>query len=361
MVNALVSQVESDEAVSHGYLSRFGRLEAENKLTDALVELKKAFIDPQYADLAHILQMNLERIAECSSRKALGRDYSADALAENSNNPTTYAEYARNGGSAPLVSLTTVSTRINRVWETVSTISNQTLKAHSINLYISEDPYLIDAGISRNDDNLKRIADLGANVYFVENIGPYRKQMPIIHQLHNCGAVGATPFITFDDDVIYPQTIIEELVRESENTNAVISHRGRQITFANGWFAPYKAFVPPSKRPSILNLGTGRNGILYRLKFFPRIYDDYIGPSIAPTADDLWCKYITAGYCIPTVILEPTAMHDTTVDFKETQPDDKCGLFHNFNAKGRNDLALTALELYFSREGRGMRDLSGGE
>ena len=343
------------------YLQELSTLEQEANYTDALVVLREAMCDPDYAGIRRMLDSNLRRISETARLKARSRRMAAFAHTEFANNPYQYAEYKKKGGNAPLVSLTTISTRLDRVAETIATIQDQSLPPHSVNLYISEDPYLIDKGVSPNNEHLRKIGDLGANIYFVDNIGPYRKQIPLIHQLHKSGADDQTPFITIDDDVIYPDSIVKQLFDAAEESQAVISHRGRQITFSNGWFDNYKSFVPPQTAPSLLNIGTGRNGILYRLNHFPRNYDYFIGPTIAPTADDLWCKYITAGYCIPTVILEPNAMFDTNLDFKETRPDDKRGLFHNFNARGRNDLALTALEMVFSIFGRGILDLTDGK
>lgn len=343
------------------YLMRFGEHERAGRIPEALNVLWQAMNDHRYADLMPILQGNIERIVSSAQGKARRRDLSSSPIYEHANNPNTYVGSSAEKEGRPLISLTTISTRLDRVGHTISTALEQTLKPHSINLYISPDPYLIDEGVQANDPNLEQIAELGANIYFVGNIGPYRKQYPIIRQLHKAGASFNTPLITIDDDVIYPNTIVEQLMTAANKTNAVVSHRGRQITFRDGWYESYKSFVPPGRDESILNIGTGRNGIAYRLGHFPTSYNDYVGPCIAPTADDLWCKLITANYCIPTIILEPTAMFDTKVDFKETAPMDKRGLFHNFNAKGRNDVALTSLELYFSTTGQGMVQLAGAQ
>lgn len=338
--------------IETSYFRDFARFERQGDLPQAFYVLRSALSDRRLADLSSVYRSNLERLVARASFIAQGHDKSVQPLFEHSANPLTYAQDPRPLDMKPIVTLTTISGRLERVAKTIETILKQTLLPHSVNLYISEEPYLIDQGISSADDNLRRIHDLGANIYYVKNTGPYRKQCPLIYQLHASGADPMTPFITIDDDVIYPENIVEMLMAEASRTNAVVSHRGRQITFGNGWYSAYDEFVAPKEKCSLLNIGTGRNGIAYRLKYFPINYADFVGPVIAPTADDLWCKFVTAAYCVPTLILQPEAIFDTRLDFAEVSPGDKEGLFHTFNAKGKNDLALTALEMYFSLSGR---------
>ncbi len=348
-----------ESSANRSYLKQFVAHERDHRYGEALGVLSVASQDKHYVGLRGVIEANVDRLAFRAQQQARVRDMTSTPIFEHKENPRTYPDSSSSKENRPLVALTAISTRIDRLHETISTILDQTVEPHSVNLYVSPDPYLIDEGLSRDDPRLKKIFELGANVYFSGNIGPYRKQFPIIKQLHDAGASGDTCFVTIDDDVIYPDTILEQLMAVASKTNAVVSHRGRKITFKENWFDKYKQFVTPGKEPDILNIGTGRNGIAYRLKHFPTSYEDFVGPCLAPTADDLWCKYITAKYCIPTIILEPTAMYDTEVDFKETAPTDKRGLFHNFNAKGRNDIALAALELYFGRQSAGILDLVG--
>lgn len=338
-----------------------GALEKGGQFSEALVALQLGMRDAYYQDLAGLFEHGVTRIVERASNLSLSMDRCVEPIYENANNPMTYHNDSRPVDEKPLITLTTISTRIDRVAQTIATIMNQTLKPHSVNLYISDDPYLIDEGIPSDSDGLRKIADLGANIYNVKNIGPYRKQYPILYQLHRASADPMTPFITIDDDVLYPSSIVQTLMEALSSSNAVVSHRGRQITFRDNWFDGYGNFLPPTRRTSLLNIGTGRNGIAYRVKHFPMNYSAYCGPLVAPTADDLWCKFATAGYCIPTTILQPTAIFDTSLDFPEIAPHDKTGLFHNFNAKGKNDTALTALEMYFSHEKKGLMSLFGKE
>jgi len=344
-------------------LKDFGIHERAGRLADALLLLNKARSVDGKSSLDKIYEMNKNRLLIKVQRQA--REFYAalqpEPIFESENNPRRYAEQNidQNHLLPPLISFTTISSRIGRVEKTVASLAKQKRKAHSINLYISSKPYLIDEGIQPDNPILKRIAAMGVNIYQVPNIGPYRKQIPLIIQLKSAAASLHTPFITIDDDVIYPNDIIERLMTALDSSDAVIAHRGREIRFDSGRICAYKSFPPPSERSSFSNMGTGKNGIAYRLGYFPKNPIDYVGHILAPTADDIWCKWATSAYCIPTVILEPTAAYDPALDFTESEPSDKNGLFHKYNAQGTNDDAMQNFELFYASRGIGLAAMMG--
>jgi len=350
--------------VNSHILKESGMHERAGRLADALLLLNKARSVDENSGLDKIYEMNKNRVLMKAQRQA--REFYAalqpKPIFESKNNPRRYADQNidQNQSLPPLISFTTISSRIDRIEKTVSSLAKQTRKAHSINLYISSEPYLIDEGIQPDNPILKSIAAMGVNVYQVPNIGPYRKQFPLIVQLNSVGASSRTPFITIDDDVIYPADIIERLMTALESSEAVIAHRGREIRFESGKLCAYKSFPPPSERSSLSNMGTGKNGIAYRLGYFPTNPIDYVGHIIAPTADDIWCKWATSAYCIPTIILEPAAAYDPALDFAESEPSDTNGLFHKYNAKGTNDDAIKNLESFYVSRGIGLSAMFGG-
>lgn len=261
---------------------------------------------------------------------------------------------------APVVSLTCIRGRIDRLAATIETINRQELRPQSINLYISSEPYLLDKGISVDYDKLKVIHRMGVNVYVTPNIGPYRKQYFIISQLQRVRANPSTIVVTLDDDVLYPPDTLGKLVSVCRKEEAVTAQRGREMLVGGEGIARYKSFREAQSRKSHMNIANGRNGIAYQLRFFPKDHNLYIGPFLAPTADDLWCKWVTAYYCIPTIILEPKAAYDVRFDFAETSAFDKESLFHSYNARGNNDVAIGALEVYFQSRLIGLYTLHGG-
>ncbi|MDO5650832.1 MAG: hypothetical protein Q4G13_01685 [Moraxella sp.] len=246
-----------------------------------------------------------------------------------------------------IVSLTAISIRLEKLSQTIESIKNQTLLAHSINLYLSEDAFLIDQGVKKDDLLLKNLhTKFGVNIYLVPNIGPYRKQVPLLLQLQQAKAEKHTPFVTIDDDIIYPNNILEQLHFAHLKLGGIIAHRGRMMSFKNdGMIDSYTKFPIPKNEKALLNIGTGKNGIYYLFGFFPK-KNLNLGAVLGPTTDDLWCKWVTALKCIPTYILEPEAAYKKELDFAETSTE-KVGLFHNYNAKGVNDFAINNLEHYF--------------
>lgn len=329
--------------------------ERQNKLDEALYKLilgkKSNTIQPLYK----LYDLNIERIVFKAKKKAYEFMQNLNPLSihEQINNPNSYAQECNNdkkNEKKPLISLTTISSRIDKTHQTIKTILKQTAQIHSINLYISDAPYLIDDGINSTDRNLLNIADLGVNIYSVPNIGPYRKQIPIIKQLQSGRACPETIIITIDDDVLYPNHIIQTLVDKIDANESVIAHRGREITIKDQELIPYMSFPPPSHDTNIANIGTGKNGIAYRLKHFPKTYEDYVGHILAPTADDIWCKWATSINCIPTTILEPSAAFNPNLDFQQTDANDKKGLFYKYNVSGTNDKAMLNIDLYFSHK-----------
>lgn len=346
-------------------LKEAGIYERAGRFSDALLLLANTMSSAKKVGLENIYEMNINRLLIKVKNRA--REFYSTmqiaAIFEHENNPKSYARQNGNDNQnlKPLISMTTISGRIGRVEKTVSSLLNQSYEPHSINLYISSEPYLIDEGIDPNHSVLKDIGAMGVNIYQVSNIGPYRKQVPLICQLYSGSASPRTPFITIDDDVIYPSDIVERLMMEIDSSEAVVAHRGREIGFQSGGLSSYKSFQPPRACSSLLNIGTGKNGIAYRLGYFPDCPDNFVGHILAPTADDIWCKWATSYYCIPTVILEPAAAYDPTLDFAESEPSDKNGLFHKYNAKGTNDDAMKNLETYFVNKGAGLAALFGSD
>lgn len=353
--------VSSVDAQSATYISLAEEQERRGHLARAVDILGAAARDPAQTNHRPALTKSVERIlCECVSR-AMRRTLSIDTVHENARNPGSVCTDAGSPEPAPIISLTAISSRIDRVARTVDSIANQSLRPHSINLYISEDPYLLDKGIARDDANVRRIIDAGVNVYVTPNIGPYRKQYPLIQQLKKRGAALETLIVTIDDDVLYPPHVLEKLVEAARYADAVIAYRGRQMAYDKVTVASYRKFEVPQSATSHLNLATGKNGIAYRLKHFPTDPCEYIGPELAPTADDIWCKWVTGIRCIPTMIIDPGSAYDAKFDFPESAPTDKNGLFHAFNKNGTNDESMRNMEAFFMyKRGVNLGSLYGG-
>ena len=315
-----------------------------------LYEASKLKIDLSFDEIYKIHTKRICQKIKIESNKLL-QNVKIKKIFESNKNPNNYAKsFSGNEFNLPpLISLTTISSRFNEsILETLDSIIKQDCEFHSINLYISEDKFLLDEGISKDEPFLMEIANKGINIYSTINYGPYRKQIPILLQLSNSSAPPNTPIITIDDDVIYPNWIIKSFIENLESCESVICHRGREIKKDGNYLSQYKKFSVPKENKSFLNLATGKNGIAYKFKFFPKNKEDlFIGPIIAPTSDDIWCKWVTAQRGIPTLILEPNAAFKPKYDFKESTKSNDLSLFNSFNKLRSNDIAINNMESFF--------------
>ena len=95
------------------------------------------------------------------------------------------------------VSMTTISKRIKQVSRTISGLIQGKIVPTHIYLCISEEPFLLDKGITSIPDNLlSLVAAKYLTIVYTQNIGPHRKLLPVLKRYW-----GQDVFIaTVDDD-----------------------------------------------------------------------------------------------------------------------------------------------------------------
>ena len=106
-----------------------------------------------------------------------------------------------------LISLTTISTRVNNVHEVIDSILSQEVDGlfnFEVKLYLSNEQYMLDEGVTALPHELeKRLSDERFEVEFVENIGSYRKYLYAMKD-HLSGKRPVDFLVTCDDDTLYP-------------------------------------------------------------------------------------------------------------------------------------------------------------
>tara|TARA_B110000503_G_scaffold143688_1_gene247049 strand:+ start:4409 stop:5098 length:690 start_codon:yes stop_codon:yes gene_type:complete len=135
---------------------------------------------------------------------------------------------------------------------------------------------------------LQRQIERGLEVRFCANYKSYKKLIPTLE------ICPEATIITIDDDVLYPEDMVEQLVAESlVFPYVVISHRARRIKMVEAGLAPYHEwdFISTEELPSSLTIPIGLGGILYPPNTF---HADISTASkflyLAPNADDIWFK-----------------------------------------------------------------------
>lgn len=254
-----------------------------------------------------------------------------------------------------LISLTTISTRVNNVHEVIDSILSQEVDGlfnFEVKLYLSNEQYMLDEGVTALPHELeKRLSDERFEVEFVENIGSYRKYLYAMKD-HVSGKRPVDFLVTCDDDTLYPAWWLKTLYEKCLEHECCVAFRGRQITYSdenrNG-YDKWTHGIESLKTKSYLNVGTGKDGIIYRPEYFhPGVVDLEGVLANVGHADDLWLKAHAAMMFIPTVILQP----DLSKSFPEIEGSSENSLYNKINRKGGNNIALESLENFLRKRYR---------
>lgn len=244
------------------------------------------------------------------------------------------------------ISLTTIRARLPTLHLTLESLAQQSYPNLTIRLYVSRDAFLLDEGIDALPDACTSVIKAYApriEVYFVRNIGSYRKLVPLLEERLGQSSL----VVTADDDTLYPPNWVSDLYFHYRLQNCIVCYRGHQMAYdASGWTG-YRSWMrrPLGASRSLLNLPTGKDGVLYNTIFFhPDVLDMQRGVALARTVDDLWFKWHSAILGVPVFMIH----NDYRVNsLPETTSEHS--LYKNFNEQGGNDHAITAIEAYFTK------------
>ena len=185
-----------------------------------------------------------------------------------------------------IISLTTIPKRIDKVWITIESLLRQTYKPDQVILWLAQEEF---AGVEL-PKRLRLQIKRGLTIRFCDDLKSYKKFFYAMKENPQAYV------ITVDDDVIYSETMVRELVKTyRDNPGNVICHRSHKIKKRNGKCAPYNDWVKYENRGKIrckatyANFFTGCAGVFFPVFLMDkRILDKEIFMNIAPTADDVW-------------------------------------------------------------------------
>lgn len=244
------------------------------------------------------------------------------------------------------ISLTSISARLEHLHLVIQTLLEQDYVGDfNIRLYLSAEPYLLDEGIPEPSQALMELEDQHKkfSIHYTNNTGPYRKLIPLLESdLWDQNDL----LVTADDDTLYPANWLSQLVEAYEIHRCIICHRGHHMANANGAFLPYRQWMKHGIRenPSLLNLPTGKDGVLYPPEFLSSaVLNIEKALEVAPTADDLWLKWHTAAMGAPVYCINTDYKSGT---FAECSEKASPALYDNFNRVGGNDECIQRLVEY---------------
>jgi len=209
--------------------------------------------------------------------------------------------------SGPVLSLTTHSYRLERVFYAIESIANGRRKPSQINLWITdEESYLHPPA------TLQRLKLRGLEIHITDDLGPHTKYYPYV----NSEKKFDLPLVTADDDVIYPREWLQQLIAGYEaNSSAIHCFRAHRMRMTNTRLLPYNSWTPcENKHPSHLNFITGVSGVIY-----PPDYLTYLKQygkafmQCCPTNDDIWLTVIALRGGFKIAQLKDNSEHFTAI------------------------------------------------
>lgn len=189
------------------------------------------------------------------------------------------------------ISLTSIFKNQSILLETLNSIITQSKKPDKIYLYLSEDPYILDDGFKdKIITNIKLLNFLKTNnieINWEKNIGSYRKLIPLLKKKWNEDCI----IITIDDDTVYDNDLIKNLVEDYNTHKCVVGYRGFTPKFDT--FENFNYLLRDKlENYSLYNFLTGKGGILYKPDFFHKtndlIFDEKIYLKTCDKQDDIW-------------------------------------------------------------------------
>ncbi|MEZ8911521.1 glycosyl transferase [Vibrio cyclitrophicus] len=196
---------------------------------------------------------------------------------------------ARSQGCGDLVcSLTTYGNRVHDVHYVIKSLLCQTVLPSKIVLWLSDSEYTAQ-NIPISLKNLQREIDI-FDIEFCEDIKSYKKLIPSLKKFPD------SLVVTVDDDIIYPDDLLENLIEEHVSApKDIICTRAHKIVVKNGTLQPYNKweYETGCKFSSHLIFPTSGAGTLFPPgSLHEDIFDSSLFSSLCPTADDVWFKFM---------------------------------------------------------------------
>jgi hypothetical protein len=203
-------------------------------------------------------------------------------------------------GDAPaVVSLTSHGSRIKYVHYTIQSISNGHPRPTRMVLWISNsDAHLVTP-------ELRRLEGRGLEIKLTKDYGPHKKYYPYCLAASQ-STTPSLPLVTADDDVLYPQHWLKDLIDAAAIVPCpvVVAHRSHRMNIVEGTVLPYLKWglEKGTVEPAYANVATGVCGVLYPPEFISQIAlsTEAEFAHAALLADDLWLHSRGVLWGIPT-------------------------------------------------------------
>lgn len=215
------------------------------------------------------------------------------------------------------ISLTSIFQKQDSLLQTLESIKNQSFNIDRCYIYLSEEPYLLDSGFSKKEItnlDLKNFLNKYSDIFelvWTDNIGPYRKLIPLLREKFNEDCV----IITIDDDSTYDTNMISDYINEFLIHNCCIAGRCYTMSFDNIFNIRYDESKAEISK-YLYNFHTGKGGVLYHPGFFTKTKKYLINQSLfqkeCKTTDDIWFNFHRIANNVECKIVKNYCLKDIT-------------------------------------------------
>ncbi len=187
-----------------------------------------------------------------------------------------------------IVSLTSIPPRLNFTHFAIKSILRQTVLPDRIILWLSREhknKEFKKCSLMSLPKNLIKLQKKGLEIFFVKDLGSYRKLLPALNKFSD------SIVITIDDDILYPKNMIASLYSAYlRNGNGFVYCRRSRIiekTKDSKYVADKLNFSSKNNHQNLFI--TGGAGALYPPKVLnDEVFNESIFARLAPDEDDSW-------------------------------------------------------------------------
>jgi hypothetical protein len=238
-----------------------------------------------------------------------------------------------------IVSLTSYDPRISRVFATIESIGEGTIKPKRLILYLDN-----SFKQKKIPASIKRLVQRGLEIIFCHNDGPHKKYRPYLlsQETHT------SPLVTADDDVLYPKNWLNDLFVAHENDSKIIyCHRARILKKTDSEVASYRTWDPCISTEAGLDVfSLGVSGVIYPASFLNQLKvlslsNDFY--HITPFADDVWLNMLARfwGY-------KKQQIRNKPAEFAQIPLSSSSALHHKNVSQGENDVQIKKMVAFLN-------------